>query len=838
MIRRAPLWLVYLALPLALAQQFPFSASATDSIISLDSGGISSVSEPQPATQPRKTIPIKPYTFTPFPVPSQSSIPGLFPETDPSNPPSVGAAVIPNFEPSWIAAYEKAKEKISGLTLEEKVSLTTGLGYHVGRCVGNIPAIDHVGWPGLCLQDSPLGVRLADYVTVFPAGINTAATWNRDLMRARGIAMGEEHRGKGVHVALGPGMNLFRVPQGGRNWEGFGADPFLTGEAAYETILGMQQTGVQACAKHIIFNEQEHKRTMSSSNVDDRTTHEVYAHPFLRSVQAGVASLMCSYNLINGTYACENDRILNDILKREYAFQGYVMSDWRATMSTISAITGLDMTMPGGITLESGTGSYFGGNLTAYVQNGTIPEARVDDMATRIVAAWYLLSQDSDDYPPVNFDSYDPFNLETNEHIDVQNDHADLVRRIGAASTILLKNTDGALPLAGKERSVFLAGSDAGPAKIGPNRYANHHGLADGPLAVGWGSGTANFTYLISPYDAILPRARKHRTSLSWTFDDYDLATAGNMAYDRDVALVFIAADSGETTPTLADRECVSDHSMNLTAWHGGEDLILAVAAQNNNTIVVVNSVGPLIVESWIDHPNVTAVLWAGLQGNEAGNAIADVLYGDVNPSGRLPYTIAKRLEDYPAQLVLGGEPDDIISIPYSEGLEIDYRHFDAHNIEPRFEFGFGLSYTDWDYSDLSIATVESTGNHSDLEDAWAQGKPTPIEFGSSVAIWLHKPVFNVTFNVHNTGGRAGTEIVQLYLNMPNSVGEPPSILKGFNHVEVLPGETKTVSILLSRYDVSIWDAGAQGWRKPDGEIGVTVGRSSRDGKLVGKLPA
>ncbi|EEB96511.1 hypothetical protein MPER_04343, partial [Moniliophthora perniciosa FA553] len=181
------------------------------------------------------------------------------------------------------------------------------------------------------------------YVAFFQAGTTLPqGTWSRDLMRARGMQWGEEHRGKGVHVALGPGMNLFRAPQGGRNWQGFGADPFLTGEAAYETILGMQQTGVQACAKHIIFNEQEHKRTMSSSNADDRTTHEVYAHPFMRSVQAGVASLMCSYNLINGTYACENDRILNDILKREYAFQGYVMSDWRATMSTISAITGLD----------------------------------------------------------------------------------------------------------------------------------------------------------------------------------------------------------------------------------------------------------------------------------------------------------------------------------------------------------------------------------------------------------------------------------------------------------------------------------------------------------------
>ncbi|EEB95818.1 hypothetical protein MPER_05155, partial [Moniliophthora perniciosa FA553] len=208
-------------------------------------------------------------------------------------PPSVGAAAIPNFGPAWEAAYEKAKARIADFTLEQKVNVTTGVGWMGGRCVGNIPPVGD--WPGLCLEDSPLGVRFGDYVTAFPAGINAAATWNRDLIRARGVAMGQEHVGKGVNIALGPMMNMGRVAQGGRNWEGFGADPYLTGESAYETILGMQQAGVQACAKHYIFNEQEHKRTTTSSDVDDRTAHEIYAHPFLRSVQAGVASVMCSY---------------------------------------------------------------------------------------------------------------------------------------------------------------------------------------------------------------------------------------------------------------------------------------------------------------------------------------------------------------------------------------------------------------------------------------------------------------------------------------------------------------------------------------------------------------
>ena len=287
-------------------------------------------------------------------------------------------------------------------------------------------------------------------------------------------------------------MNLGRIAQGGRNWEGFGADPFLAGEAAYETILGMQSSGVQACAKHYINNEQEHERTMESSNVDDRTEHELYSAPFLRSVQAGVASVMCSYNQINETDACENDRTVNQILKGEMGFRGYVMSDWSAQHSTLSAIYGLDMSMPGDITFNSGT-SWWGANLTAFVNNGSISEDRLDDMATRIAAAWYFLHQD-EDYPEVNFNAFVPDDEATNEHIDVQDDHADIVRKIGAASTVLLKNENGTLPLK-KPRSLALIGLDAGPQPGGPNQFSDNGGN-DGILAMGWGSGTA----LVGPY--------------------------------------------------------------------------------------------------------------------------------------------------------------------------------------------------------------------------------------------------------------------------------------------------------------------------------------------------
>ena len=234
-------------------------------------------------------------------------------------------------------------------------------------------------------------------------------------------------------------------------------------------------------------SEQENQRTEESSNVDDRTQHEIYVAPFLRSVMAGVTSVMCSYNLINGTYACENNSTMNGILKNELGFQGFVMSDWSAQHSTISAMTGLDMTMPGDITFDSGT-SYFGQNLTDYVGKGIIPEARVDDMATRILAGWYLVGQDSPKYPATNFNAFHPLDEATNEHIDVQDNHGKLVREIATASIVVLKNVNNALPLK-KPRKLVLIGSDAAPAHIaGPNEFSDQGGV-DGILAMGWGSG-------------------------------------------------------------------------------------------------------------------------------------------------------------------------------------------------------------------------------------------------------------------------------------------------------------------------------------------------------------
>ncbi|TDL28550.1 beta-glucosidase [Rickenella mellea] len=633
-------------------------------------------------------------------------------------------------------------------------------------------------------------------------------------MNQRGAAMGQEFRGKGVQVALGPMMNLMRAPAAGRNWEGYGGDPYLSGEGAYETILGLQSAGVQATAKHYINNEQEHNRDMSSSIVDDRTQHELYALPFLRSVQANVAAIMCSYNQINGSFACENNKTLNGILKGEFGFQGYIMSDWQATHSTGSVNSGLDMTMPGDVTFGSGT-SYFGPALVSAVQSGSVPQSRVDDMAVRILAGWYLLGQDSG-YPAVNFDAWN-LNAPVNTHVNVQGNHGSLIRTIGAASTVLLKNVNNALPL-NKPKSIGIVGNGAGPSSVGPNGYSDRGG-DDGVLGTGWGSGTANYPYLITPLSAITTRAGADGSVVSSSLSDSNLNAAATTATGKDVALVFITADSGEGYITVEGN--AGDRN-NLNAWHGGDALVAAVAAVNKNTIVVVNTVGPIIVEAWINHPNVTALVWSGLPGQEAGNGLVDVIYGAYNPSARLPYTIGKSINDYSAQVLYTGSP--IVQIPYNEGLFIDYRHFDANNIAPRFEFGFGLSYTTYQYSGLTI-----TGSA-------AGGTRQPPGPGSALDPWLHSKVISVSFTIKNNGTKAGNEIPQLYLTLPSSANAPPKSLKGFDSVPIGAGQSSSVTLQLSRFDLSFWNVVTQRWEIPTGTTTVSIGASSRDIRLTGTI--
>ena len=526
---------------------------------------------------------------------------------------------------AWAEATGKARDLVYSLSIEERVNITTGVGWGGGPCVGNIAPIRDV-FPGLCLQDGPLGVRQVEQASAFPAGINVAASWDKDLAYARGKAMGEEFKGKGANVALSPSVDFGRNPTGGRNWEGFGADPYLQGELGFETIVGLQDAGVQATAKHYFVNNQEHYRYTSSSNIDDRAIREIYLHPYLRAVQANVASVMCSYNRILQSWACENSYLLNGVLKTELGFQGYVQSDWQAQYSgTPSALGGLDMSMPGDSTFYSGW-SYFGANLTEAVANDTVTEERVNDMATRIVAAWYLLGQDKGDYPEVNFNFFDSEDPSIGEIRDVKGDHASLIKELGSASSVLLKNENNALPLNGNEFSAGIAvvGSDAGPSSKGPNGCVDR-ACVDGTVAMGWGSGVVEFPYLVDPLAALEERGAMDGFSVENWLDNWNLNDGGLQAVvsGKDAAIVFVNSDSGEQYLTVEGNE--GDRN-NLTAWNNGDELVKMTASLNENTVVVIHSPGQLDVEEWADHPNVTGIIWAGFPGQESGNSVSTLV--------------------------------------------------------------------------------------------------------------------------------------------------------------------------------------------------------------------
>ncbi len=596
----------------------------------------------------------------------------------------------------------------------------------------------------MCMQDSPVGVRLTDFNSVFTSGQTAAATFDRDLLYARGYAMGREHRGKGVTVQLGPVAGpLGRAPAGGRNWEGFSPDPVLTGVSIAETIRGIQDAGVIACAKHFIGNEQEHFRQAgeaqgygynitesASSNIDDKTMHELYLWPFADAVRAGVGSIMCSYNQVNNSYTCQNSKLLNNLLKGELGFQGFVMSDWSAQHAGVSsALAGMDMSMPGDTAFNSGY-SFWGPNLTLAVVNGTIPEWRIDDMAMRIMAAFFKVGNTLDNQIPINFDSWslDTFgpvhwaagvdHQQINYHVDVREDHATLIREIAAKGTVLLKNINHTLPL-NKPKLVVVIGEDAGSNPDGPNGCSDR-GCDNGSLGMAWGSGTANFPYLVTPDAALQAKAISDgSTYQSILANNRPDSTNALVSQDGATAIVFVNADSGEGYINVDGNE--GDRE-NLTLWHDGDALIRNVSSRCSNTIVVIHSTGPVLVDAWYNSPNVTAILWAGVPGQESGTAITDVLYGAVNPAGRTPFTWGCTRESYGTD-VLYKPNGPVPQIDFAEGVFIDYRNFDKTDQTPIYEFGYGLSYTNFTYANLRVVKSNTA---TDYEPTTGYTEPAP----------------------------------------------------------------------------------------------------------------
>ncbi|KAK0635337.1 glycoside hydrolase superfamily [Bombardia bombarda] len=813
---------------------------------------------------------------------------------------------------SWSNSYAKAQALVAQMTLAEKTNITGGVGIYMGSltfhyrpCVGNTGSAYRVGFPQLCLQDSALGVASTDNVTAFPAGITTGATFDKALMYARGVALGEEFRGKGANVYLGPTVGpIGRKPLGGRNWEGFGSDPVLQAVAAAQTIKGVQEQGVIATIKHLIGNEQEMYRMYNpfqpgySANIGDRTLHEVYLWPFAEGVHAGVGSVMTAYNAVNGSACSQHSTLINELLKDELGFQGFVMSDWLSHISGVdSALAGLDMDMPGDTQIPLLGFSLWKYDLTRSVLNGSVPLDRLNDMTTRIVAAWYQLGQDKN-YPPPNFSSntHDRDGLlypaavispigQVNWYVNVQADHYKVARQVAQDAITLLKNNGSLLPLT-TSKSIKVFGTDAQVNPAGANACGNR-ACNTGTLGMGWGSGVADYPYFDDPITAIKKRASDVTL---YATDNFPTVPTPNA---DDVAIVFISSDAGENSFTVEGNHGDRD-SAKLAAWHNGDTLVQKAAAKYSNVIVVVHTVGPLLLEPWIDLPSVKAVLFAHLPGQEAGESLANILFGDASPSGHLPYSITKAETDLPDSVSkLKGFAFGQVQDTYSEGLYIDYRYLNKNKIKPRFAFGHGLSYTTFNFTSPSItqktalslapptrpakgttptystaippaseavapagfatifrylyswlssgdaAAAYAIGSAGTKKYAYPAGysetqKPGPAAGGAeggNAALW--DVAWELKLTVKNAGttykGKAST---QAYVQFPAGIPYDTPIvqLRDFaKTAELAPGATETVTLQLTRKDVSVWDVELQNWVVPivGGRYTIWIGEAS-----------
>ena len=633
-------------------------------------------------------------------------------------------------------------------------------------------------------------------------------------------------------------------------------------------------------------------------------THSDLSRPFADAVRAGTGSIMCSYNNINNSYACQNSYTLNHLLKGELGFQGFVMSDWSAQHSGVSsALAGMDMAMPGDTSDDSGEG-YWGTNLTIAVLNGTVPQWRVDDMATRIVAAWYYVGRDRNDVD-INFSSWtsETYGYEhyvsnqgyglINEHVDVRAEHRQDIRDMAARSTVLLKNNNSALPLTHNEKFVGVFGEDADNSPYGPNGCTDR-GCDNGTLAMAWGSGSANFPYLVPPLTAIQNEVlMTSNGQIQSITDNYAGLEIGALSAQIDTAIVFVNSDSGEGYINVDGNE--GDRN-NLTLWQDGDALINAVSANCSNTIVVIHSTGPVLVDGFYQNANVSAIIWAGIPGEQSGNAIADILYGRVNPGAKLPFTMGAARQDYGTDLLYQpNNGQESPQVDFAEGVFIDYRAFDRHQVSPIYEFGFGLSYTNFSFSNIQVSShqvgayMATTGmtqaapslglpgnasdyifpsnltrirdyiypylNSTDLGNS--SGDPS---YGSSDFVpqaanesspqalpaaggapggnpALYDVLFTVSATITNTGGVVGDEVPQLYVCL-GGPDDPVRELRGFERLSIAPGQSATFSADLTRRDLSNWDTGAQNWAISQYPKTVFVGSSSRQVPLNTTLPA
>jgi beta-glucosidase len=678
----------------------------------------------------------------------------------------------------------RARKLVSQMTLDEKLQQLHGI--RDATHYRFVPPLPRLGIPGLQVTNGPAGAgpggtRPQAKATALPAPISLAATWDPSLAKLNGSIIGEESKDIGNGLVEAPTINIARVPQNGRTFEGYGEDPYLVSQISVNNIIGMQSQGVIANVKHYAANEQETNRFTVNEEVDERTLREIYLPAFEASVKQGhVASLMCAYPRVNGTYCCENDLLLNQILKKEWAFDGFVTSDFGAVHSTVaSATAGLDLEMP--------NGKYFGDDdLKSAVESGKVPVSLIDDKLIRRFQT--MMRFGIFDHPPAPA----PIPAEKNGAI---------ARRLAEEGMVLLKNEGGILPLkVAKLKSIAVIGPAAVKAVPG-----------------GGGSSRVAPLYTVDPVDGIRQRAGE-KVTVSFS-DGADSSQAAALARAADITIVMVGDVASEGR----------DHSISLSG--NQDDLVKAVAAANPRIVVVIKS-GSAVLMPWVGQ--VPAILEAWYPGEEDGNAVAAVLFGDFNPSGKLPITFPRSLDDVPANTpdqYPGTGPvaefknnynDEKDKTPpgsggvahYSEGVFVGYRHYDAKAIAPLFPFGHGLSYTSFIYKDLKISPVEVS---------LRQARSARVSVDATVT---------------NSGGPGGAEVVQVYLGLPSTDGvpQPPKQLKGFQKVRLDPGKQARVHIELDARSLSYWDVKSHAWAIAPGNYQIMVGASSRDIRLHGQL--
>jgi beta-glucosidase len=704
---------------------------------------------------------------------------------------------LPAYKNPQTPVEERVEDLLGRMTPAEKARTLAGSGW-----MESFPN-ERLGIPAIKTADGPMGVRnwtgssavtnaattSPVLTTAFPAGIGMASSWDVDLVQQEGRVIAQEVKALGRDMILAPTVNIHRTPLWGRNFEGYGEDPFLAARMGVAYIRGVQGEGVIPSVKHFVANNEEFERHRIDESIDLRALHEIYFPAFRAAVEeAGVWAVMNAYNKLNGAYCSENPFLLSQTLRKRWGFKGFVISDWGSTYSTAGPLNaGMNLEMPGGepmrrwlarpATQEAGNGAGWltEAKVTAAIASGEVKQSTVDDNVRGLLRVMFMAGLF--DEPHVG-----------GGEVDTPEQRA--VARVAATeSMILLKNDAALLPLEpGKPRSIAVIGPSAAVARTG-----------------GGGSSLVRTKYAVTPLDGIKAAAGAEARvdyALGVAMQGEEAPKDPRAALDAAVAL---AARSDVAVVVVGysyklESEGFDRPSMDLPA--GQDQLIEAVAAANKKTIVVVVAGAPVTMTRWIHE--VPAVLYAWYGGQEAGHAVGDLLFGAAVPGGKLPVSFPARIEDSTAH---GHYPGENLHVTYGEGIYVGYRGFDKSKVEPLFPFGFGLSYTTFEYSGLEVS-------------------PTTVKKGGTV---------NVSLRVRNSGGRAGAEVVQLYLkDVEASLDRPEKELKGFRRVRLQPGQTETVTFTLDSSALSYFDPRHDGWVAEPGAFEALVGASSRDIRLRG----